>query len=92
MTPENNSRPSNEEHCDHNRLNHMTMLFPVISNPGNPTVHSYWLDHCVKKKNVETLSNFSSFSMSGVSHPSQLYAVELFKPERVVLQRNAIEG
>jgi DNA-binding transcriptional MocR family regulator len=44
------------------------------------------------KKNIETLSNFSSFGMGGVSHPSQLYAVELFKPDRVARQRKAVEA
>ncbi|GMI18549.1 hypothetical protein TrLO_g8930 [Triparma laevis f. longispina] len=29
------------------------------------------------KKNIETLSNYSSLGMGGVSHPSQLYAVKL---------------
>merc|ERR1719336_1976229 len=43
------------------------------------------------KKNIETLQNFSSFGMGGVSHPSQLYAVKLFEPSRVKLQRAAIE-
>jgi len=41
---------------------------------------------------VEKLSNFSSFGMGGVSHPSQLYAVKLFEPERVARQRKAIEA
>ena len=36
------------------------------------------------KKNVETLANFSSFGMGGVSHPSQLYAVKLLEPGRVL--------
>jgi len=43
------------------------------------------------KKNVETLQNFSSFGMGGVSHPSQMYAVKLFEPARVKLQRAAVE-
>jgi aspartate/methionine/tyrosine aminotransferase len=43
------------------------------------------------KKNVETLSNFSSFGMGGVSHPSQLYAVELLQPERVAQARKAVD-
>merc|ERR1712056_88999 len=41
------------------------------------------------KKNVETMQNFSSFGMGGVSHPSQMYAVKLFEPARVKLQRSA---
>merc|ERR1711972_313362 len=42
------------------------------------------------KKNIETLQNFSSFGMGGVSHPSQLYAVKLFEPSRIKLARAAI--
>ncbi len=154
MTPENNFHPTNAEYFDRAGLNHKTNLFPVISNPGNPTGHAragdelkelmemaeqpqngilldeaYEMFHtpsvsglqfvndlensnvfisgaCTKglqspgirigwmiasKKNIETLSNFSSFGMGGVSHPSQLYAVELLKPERVAKQRKAIE-
>ncbi len=154
MTPENNFHPTNAEYFDRTGLNHKTMLFPVISNPSNPTGHAragneleelmkmaeeprngilldeaYEMFHspsvsglqyvkdldnsnvflsgaCTKglqspgirvgwiiasKKNIETLSNYSSFGMGGVSHPSQLYAVELLKPERVAKQRTAIE-
>lgn len=155
MTPENNFHPGNAEYFDRRGLNHKTKLFPVISNPSNPTGHAragdelkelmqmaeapqngilldeaYEMYHspsvsglqyvddldssnvflsgaCTKglqcpgirigwiiasKKNIETLSNFSSFGMGGVSHPSQLYAVELFKPDRVARQREAIEA
>jgi len=42
------------------------------------------------KEHVEILSNFSSFGMGGVSHPSQLYAVELFEKERVASARTAV--
>lgn len=155
MTPENNFHPPNAEYFDRSSLNYKTMLFPVISNPSNPTGHAragdelqdlmqiaeapqngilldeaYEMYHspsvsglqyvndldnsnvflsgaCTKglqcpgirigwiiasQQNIETLSNFSSFGMGGVSHPSQLYAVELFKPDRVALQRKAIEA
>ncbi len=155
MTPENNFHPTNAEYFDRDGLNHKTSLFPVISNPSNPTGHAragdelkelmeiaeqpqngilldeaYEMYHspsvsglqyvkdldnsnvflagaCTKglqcpgirigwiiasKDNVEKLSNFSSFGMGGVSHPSQLYAVELFKPERIARQRRAIEA
>ena len=37
------------------------------------------------------MSNYSSFGMGGVSHPSQHYAVELLKPERVKKARKAVE-
>jgi aspartate/methionine/tyrosine aminotransferase len=154
MTPENSFHPTNAEYYDRSGLNHKTMLFPVISNPGNPTGHAragdelkeliqmaesprngilldeayemfhspaisglqyvkdldnsnvFVLGACTKglqcpgirigwviasKKNIETLSNFSSFGMGGVSHPSQLYAVKLFEPKRIVKQRKAVE-
>ena len=42
------------------------------------------------KKNIEILGNFSSFGMGGVSHPSQLYAVELLKRERTNLSHKAL--
>jgi aspartate/methionine/tyrosine aminotransferase len=154
MTPENNFHPTNTEYFDRSGLNHKTKLFPVISNPSNPTGHAragdelkeliemaeqsgngilldeaYEMFHspsvsglqyvrdldnsnvflsgaCTKglqcpgirvgwiiasKANIEKLSNFSSFGMGGVSHPSQLYAVELLEPERVARARKAVE-
>ena len=42
------------------------------------------------KENIEILGNFSSFGMGGVSHPSQLYALELLKEDRVALARKAV--
>lgn len=42
------------------------------------------------KENIEILGNFSSFGMGGVSHPSQLYALELLKEDRVALARQAV--
>jgi len=54
-----------------------------------PGIRIGWM--IASKKNIEVLSNFSSFGMGGVSHPSQLYAVKLFEPGRVVLARQAIE-
>ncbi len=154
MTPENDFHPTNSDYFDRSGLNHQTKLFPVISNPSNPTGHAragdelkelvamaeqprngmlldeaYEMYHspsvsglqyvrdldrsniflsgaCTKglqcpgirvgwiiasKANVEKLSNFSSFGMGGVSHPSQLYAVKLLEPRRVAQQRKAVE-
>jgi len=54
-----------------------------------PGIRIGWV--VASKKNIETLQNFSSFGMGGVSHCSQLYAVKLFEPARVKLARNAIE-
>ncbi len=42
------------------------------------------------KENIEILGNFSSFGMGGVSHPSQLFALELLKEDRVALARKAV--
>ncbi|NKB87285.1 MAG: aminotransferase class I/II-fold pyridoxal phosphate-dependent enzyme [Acidobacteria bacterium] len=155
FTEENGFHPPNSAYFDRTGLNHKTHLFPVISNPGNPTGHTragaeleelialaeqpgngilldeaYEMFHsskgvsgiryvkdldnsnvflsgaCTKglqcpgirigwiiasKTNIQTLSNFSSFGMGGVSHPSQLYAVELLEPARVALARDAVE-
>jgi len=154
FTKENNFHPPNAAYFDRTGLNSKTRLFPVISNPSNPTGHTragaeleelmrmaeepkngilldeaYEMFHesggvsglqyvkdldnsnvfltgaCTKglqcpgirigwmvasKKNIEVLSNFSSFGMGGVSHPSQLYAVKLLEPSRVKLARAAI--
>ncbi|MDF1662455.1 MAG: pyridoxal phosphate-dependent aminotransferase [Planctomycetota bacterium] len=40
MSPENNFHPSNAEYFDRDGLNYKTNLFPVISNPSNPTGHT----------------------------------------------------
>ena len=54
-----------------------------------PGIRIGWI--IASRKNVETLANFSSFGMGGVSHPSQLYAVELLEPARVARAREAVE-
>ncbi len=54
-----------------------------------PGIRIGWI--IASRKNVETLSNFSSFGMGGVSHPSQLYAVELLEPGRVARAREAVD-
>ncbi|MCA9320260.1 MAG: aminotransferase class I/II-fold pyridoxal phosphate-dependent enzyme, partial [Planctomycetes bacterium] len=53
-----------------------------------PGIRIGWI--IASQKNIETLSNFSSFGMGGVSHPSQLYAVKLLEPTRVALAREAV--
>ena len=53
-----------------------------------PGIRVGWM--VASKKNIETMSNYSSFGMGGVSHPSQLYAVKLMEPSRVKLARAAI--
>lgn len=40
--------------------------------------------------NIKTLSNYSSFGMGGVSHPSQMYAVKLMEESRAQLARQAV--
>ena len=56
----------------------------------SPGIRIGWI--LSSKKNIETLSNFSSFGMGGVSHPSQHYAVKLLEPSRVEKARKAVEG
>ena len=55
----------------------------------SPGIRIGWI--ISSKKNIETLSNYSSFGMGGVSHPSQLYAVKLLEPARVEKARKAVE-
>lgn len=54
-----------------------------------PGIRIGWM--VASKKNIETLSNYSSFGMGGVSHPSQMYAVELLKPDRLKKVRKAVQ-
>jgi aspartate/methionine/tyrosine aminotransferase len=54
-----------------------------------PGIRIGWI--IASRKNVETLSNYSSFGMGGVSHPSQHYAVKLLEPERVAQARVAVK-
>jgi len=56
----------------------------------SPGIRVGWI--IASKKNIETLANFSSFGMGGVSHPSQLYAIKLLEPNRVKKARKAVEG
>jgi len=55
----------------------------------SPGIRVGWV--IASKKNIETLTNYSSFGMGGVSHPSQLYAVKLLEPGRVKQARKAVE-
>jgi aspartate/methionine/tyrosine aminotransferase len=54
-----------------------------------PGIRIGWI--VASKKNVETLQNFSSFGMGGVSHPSQLYCAKLLEPERAKKAALAIQ-
>ena len=54
-----------------------------------PGIRVGWV--IASKKNIETMANYSSFGMGGVSHPSQLYAVKLFEPKRIEKAREAVE-
>ena len=53
-----------------------------------PGIRIGWV--VASKRNIETLANFSSFGMGGVSHPSQLYAVKLLEKQRLKQARSAI--
>jgi len=54
-----------------------------------PGIRVGWM--IASKDNVERMANYSSFGMGGVSHPSQLYAVKLFEPDRIAKARKAVE-
>lgn len=56
----------------------------------SPGIRIGWI--VASKTNIETMANYSSFGMGGVSHPSQHYAVKLLEPERVKKARKAVEG
>lgn len=53
-----------------------------------PGIRVGWM--VASRKHIETLGNFSSFGMGGVSHPAQRVAVDLLKPERVAKVRQAV--
>lgn len=55
----------------------------------SPGIRIGWI--VASKKNIETLSNYSSFGMGGVSHLSQHYALKLLEPNRVKQARKAVE-
>ncbi len=55
-----------------------------------PGIRIGWV--IASKQNVETMSNYSSFGIGGVSHPSQLYAVKLLESGRVAQARDAVES
>lgn len=56
----------------------------------SPGIRIGWV--VASKRHVETLGNFSSFGMGGVSHPSQRYALELLQPARVAQARTAVSA
>jgi len=53
-----------------------------------PGIRIGWV--VASKRHVEILGNFSSFGMGGVSHPSQCFALELLREERVARARKAV--
>ena len=55
----------------------------------SPGIRIGWI--IASKTNIEIMSNYSSFGMGGVSHPSQHYAVKLLESARVKKARKAIE-
>ena len=55
----------------------------------SPGIRIGWI--IASKTNIEIISNYSSFGMGGVSHPSQHYAVKLLESTRVKKARKAIE-
>ncbi|MBR79614.1 MAG: hypothetical protein CMA88_02370, partial [Euryarchaeota archaeon] len=55
----------------------------------SPGIRIGWM--IASKNNIETMANYSSFGMGGVSHPSQHYALKLLEPSRVNKARKAVE-
>tara|TARA_Y100000588_G_scaffold210635_1_gene224767 strand:+ start:660 stop:1931 length:1272 start_codon:yes stop_codon:yes gene_type:complete len=55
----------------------------------SPGIRIGWM--IASKTNIETMANYSSFGMGGVSHPSQHYALKLLEPSRVKKARKAVE-
>lgn len=55
----------------------------------SPGIRIGWI--IASKTNIEILSNYSSFGMGGVSHPSQHYAIKLLESSRVKKARKAVE-
>ncbi len=55
----------------------------------SPGIRIGWM--IASRANIETMSNYSSFGMGGVSHPSQSYALKLLEPSRVKKARKAVE-
>ena len=53
-----------------------------------PGIRIGWV--VVAKRHIETLGNFASFGMGGVSHPSQRLAVEMLEPSRLSQARQAV--
>jgi len=54
-----------------------------------PGIRVGWI--VASKTNIETMANYSSFGLGGVSHLSQHYAVKLLEPNRVKQARKAVE-
>lgn len=54
----------------------------------SPGIRIGWI--IASQSNIEVMSNYSSFGMGGVSHPSQMYAAELLEPTRVGQARDAV--
>ncbi len=55
----------------------------------SPGIRIGWI--VASKKNIATLSNYSSFGMGGVSNISQQYAIKLLEANRVKQARKAVE-
>jgi len=53
-----------------------------------PGIRIGWV--VASKRHIETLGNFASFGMGGVSHPSQQLAVSLMEPKRLAQVRQVV--
>jgi len=54
----------------------------------SPGIRIGWV--VAARRHIEILGNFSSFGMGGVSHPSQCYALELLREDRIAMARKAV--
>jgi len=78
----------NKAHIDDIDDSNLFVIGAATKGLQAPGIRVGWI--VASREHVEILSNFSSFGMGGVSHPSQLYAVELFGEERIEVARQAV--
>ena len=71
-------------------INHSNLFVVGAATKGlqAPGIRLGWV--VASRENIEILGNFSSFGMGGVSHLSQLYALELLREDRIALARQAV--
>jgi aspartate/methionine/tyrosine aminotransferase len=73
------------EHLDDSNLFVVGAATKGLQAPG---IRIGWV--VAARRHIEVLGNFSSFGMGGVSHPSQCFAVELLRADRLAQARTAV--